>query len=306
MRIKITTFGQALRLLREERGLSYREVQERSGCSKQDVKNWEMGLSYPSGNQLTRLHKMCFHRLRFFLHLIPEHYRSAATQPDEPDEIGGSQEAERDLEATLPEPKTFGEALKRERVHEGLNQDELGELVGVVGQAVSQWETDGASPIHEHFVKLCDLFPDLKTGPQPDPRKIPKPDGGKGQQRDHLTIRGSDSKLPAPGLTISSSSAPSADSPPPAQAPRIYGSVTAIMSPAKPMLTPFERAGATYARTLHDRVAARSRLDEAERELEKARHTLEEAEKQVKIAHDHLLQVVATTMPAHESRKATP
>jgi transcriptional regulator with XRE-family HTH domain len=299
-RITINSFGMALRLLREERGMSYREVAERVGCSRSDIKAWEDGTSYPVGVHLARLHKMCFHRLKHFLHLIPSHFRTEEITAErlsvEPAPV--IKEPERDIEEPLPAPRSFGEALKRARVHEGLSQEELGDMLGVVGQAVSEWETDGNTPVREHYEKLVDLFPALKDGPTPDYRDIPKPDGGRGQTRDHVTLRGADTQPPIP-----SASAPTPDSkPPPWPLKPTPSSITALVGSPQKALTPFEKAGAEYARALHNAKLASARLDAAEKALREAQAGIEDANQAVKIAHDRLLEVVATTMPPHASR----
>lgn len=76
--------------------------------------------------------------------------------------------------------ETFGEALSRARLAEGLAREELGDLLGVTGGAVRHWERGDNNPIMVHHQALLDLFPVLvDCVPPPDgmPQQIAKPAG---------------------------------------------------------------------------------------------------------------------------------
>lgn len=75
--------------------------------------------------------------------------------------------------------ETFRAALFGLRTREGLSQAQLGELVGVSGQAVLAWEAGMAVPVAEHYRALLDLLPGLSNAPEPPVRNIPKPEGNR-------------------------------------------------------------------------------------------------------------------------------
>lgn len=77
----------------------------------------------------------------------------------------------------------FGLTLREEREAEGMDQEELGALLGVTGQAVSQWELEAATPVRENYEALVLLFPRLREAPEPDWKDIAIPDGGRGVSR---------------------------------------------------------------------------------------------------------------------------
>jgi transcriptional regulator with XRE-family HTH domain len=81
----------------------------------------------------------------------------------------------------LPEPKTFPESLRQERVRAGLTQDELGELLDVTGPAISQWEIGNITPVEESWERLKSVFPNLI--PPPDRKNMSTPVGPKGMTR---------------------------------------------------------------------------------------------------------------------------
>jgi transcriptional regulator with XRE-family HTH domain len=74
-------------------------------------------------------------------------------------------------------PETFAEALRRLREADGLDRGAVAGLLDVTQQAVEHWEYGNNAPIREHYVKLLDLFPELRLAPEPDTKDIPKPPG---------------------------------------------------------------------------------------------------------------------------------
>ena len=54
--------------------------------------------------------------------------------------------------------KTLNENLRELRVARGINQSELGQLLGVTKQCVSNWENDNVLPSIEMLVKIADYF----------------------------------------------------------------------------------------------------------------------------------------------------
>lgn len=174
---KLTTFGQALRHERERLGLTYRDLSVRCGADRDTVKSWENDETVPDRLELKKLFGS-MSVLRHFVHLLPtqEMQQNAHTDLARAGFDKVPQLFPVVSEVPPPPPSTFGEALRRARIHEGLDQDELAELLRVTGQAVSAWETGKNVPIRDHYEPLCELFPALRNGPQPTLiRDIEKP-----------------------------------------------------------------------------------------------------------------------------------
>ena len=179
------TFGEALKRVRMDYGYSHAKVAVLIGKSKDVIKEWENGESFPVGRDIARL-KGNMPKIQPWMSLIPrmpkrlgeltdiqiDQVVDALVPPEPPPEL-----------PTHPAPKTFGAWLAMERLSEGVDQEELGELLGVTGQAVSAWETEKAVPVKENYDRLLALFPALVRAPEPEWRDIPKPDGGAGIPR---------------------------------------------------------------------------------------------------------------------------
>ena len=54
--------------------------------------------------------------------------------------------------------ETFGQRFTRLRKQRGLTQEELGEKLGVSGQAVSKWESGKSDPSTTNLMALAKLF----------------------------------------------------------------------------------------------------------------------------------------------------
>ena len=166
------SFGEHLRRERMARRVSHFEVGERCGVDKQVVQQWELDRAEPSRYELQRLVEL-FPAITRFLPPGAGFYAEPANLQNGPPP-----------EAPEPEPpKTFGAALAQLRLAEGMTQDELAELLGVTGQAISHWEIDRNAPVLVHYRALLDLFPDLALAPEPPVQDIEKPNGGEGVER---------------------------------------------------------------------------------------------------------------------------
>lgn len=178
-------FGDALRAVRMHVGIDHAKLAQMVGRDKRVIKRWENGDDFPTGRDIGRL---CgsLPKVRPYLNLIPKDEKT--TVADQIAVVRLIQEAgprSTDEENAIfcpPPAKTFGEALARERLHQGLSQDEIGELVGVAQQTVSAWESEIVAPVKENYAKLLDLMPALKISPEPASRDIPKPPGNVGHQ----------------------------------------------------------------------------------------------------------------------------
>jgi len=175
------TFGDVLKREREAQGLSHHDVSCRVGVSKALVRAWEKGVNFPNRFEMKKLIGS-MRSLSHYIHLLPQETVAAVVN----DFRTAEEEFPKQLAAIVrdePPPKTFGEALRRVRLSEGFGQDEVGELVGVTGQAVSAWESGNSNPVKDHYDKLVRLFSDLCVAPKPDTRDIDKPDGGAGKEK---------------------------------------------------------------------------------------------------------------------------
>lgn len=180
-------FALRLRQEREKAGISLNEMARRCCTHWSDVEAWEDGRAVPTRLEFKRLigslRRMRFYPPDFTRAAAPPHpvtiaEVAAALDPDPPSVV----EPLPMPEAT-PAPRSFGEALRRERELEDVDQETVGGILGVTGQAVSSWETERVSPVKDHYTKLVQLFPRLAHAPEPDWRDIPPPDGGRGVPR---------------------------------------------------------------------------------------------------------------------------
>lgn len=128
------------------------------------------------------------------------------------------QEEEEARRPVLRGRQPFSDALRAVRTDAGLSQTELGEMLDVVGQAVSAWESGEYTPIAAHYAQLRELFPELQHAQEPDCRDITKPVPGP---------RGSP-RAPFSPLPPSPETPPPAPEPPPATPTQ----------PSPPMLPP--------------------------------------------------------------------
>lgn len=163
------TFGETLSRARLAANLKRGEVASLCGVTYKAVKMWERGENLPVGENYQKLVGM-FPSLGRFAQIgikmkakpavgVPAHVVSAA------------------MAAISQRSQTFPAALRKVREAEAISQDQLGELMGVGGRVISQWELGECRPIKMHYDRLCDLFPRLKEEPEPDWKDIPKPKG---------------------------------------------------------------------------------------------------------------------------------
>jgi transcriptional regulator with XRE-family HTH domain len=177
---RIKTWGEALMRCRVRRDFSHKDLADRLNVSKAQIKAWENNEGQPDALQLKKLYAS-ISWLRGFEGLLEQpHGLSVGARPPEPSAPPPTP-AERasiaEIEAPEAPPKSFGEALRRQRLKEGLDQDDLGELVGVSGPIISNWELGKHYMVRENFDKLCTLMPELRAAPMPFARSIAKPVG---------------------------------------------------------------------------------------------------------------------------------
>lgn len=157
-----TPFAIALQRERQRHHASRYEVADACGCSQRDVERWERGEAVPSVQQFKRL--------------VGKYRRLAATPPNystgterttlaekaladiQRDALQTKEEPEK-----LPEPVSFGSGLKRIRLENKVSAATLGEIVGLVGTAIANWEADRNAPSQANLEKLYSALPELKA-----------------------------------------------------------------------------------------------------------------------------------------------
>lgn len=224
-------FHEALGLAMRQKSYSAHELSRGISVPKARVEAWMAGTETPTRQEFGRV---CVHlpKMRPWkpaftpakahvavtrVEVVPASAPPGAHGPGDygADSFGGSDFPETRVVVDPPAPRersaTFGEALRKMREDEEISQEELGAMVGVTGQAVSQWETGEADPVRDNYKELIGLFPELLGEPEPAWRPIPKPTGGAGAQRPERVT-----KAPDPPKE-----APPAPEPPPAAPPPV-------------------------------------------------------------------------------------
>ena len=127
--------GEALRALREFRGLSIGETSRRSDVAKATLQHWEAGRNLPLGASLARV-----------LDALEADGRLRARLLDAAD----PRYARLALEHTpLGAPVDVGMVLRTMRSRRGTTQAELARAVGVTQSALAKWESGGTAPSKE-------------------------------------------------------------------------------------------------------------------------------------------------------------
>jgi transcriptional regulator with XRE-family HTH domain len=300
-------FHEALDRLRVRRGLSYGELADRTGVSKRDMMAFRKGAGIPTPRQFCRLRNVVFRELAPYREDLEVQWDRAGADATETghDVLDGA--AMRDAEVALEDAHvtvtptaedaaTFGEALRRARVVEGMSQDELGQLLGVTGQAVAHWESERNAPVRDSYSKLLDLFPVLARCPAPPTQDIAVPDGGRGGAR----ADGGGGEQPAARFELPRlATGTQIDARPPGvPLTNPHGAIMAALQPKSlmvahkpdaPMLD-LEQAGAAYALALVEVARERFKVDAAERQREAAEAAVVEAKAREGRALDALLQ----------------
>ena len=182
-KLSLGVFGAALQAARTKRGYSLANLAKGLGkVSQETIRAWEAGYTAPGKVELRQLLMMAPELKRFETHLRSGNYICEHV----PDNYPPPQDVEVPQPWEFPDepkPRTFGEALRRERTKASLTHEQLGELVGVTGTAVGWWESASNNPVRENYEQLLSLFPALQDAPEPDWRDIPTPTGPLGQQR---------------------------------------------------------------------------------------------------------------------------
>lgn len=302
MTIQRVPFPEALMRERARLQLSRREVADQCGVAQGVVKRWERGEAIPSTQQFKRLVGMM---VRLAPHAPDWGWAGAAVVDgrmlQQREEMAASLKELREshVEPPRPPPQSFGDGLRRVREDNEITQDELGELLGVSGAAVSAWETDTNCPVQPNLDKLCEVMPELRAGfecgaikrPASQDRPVPVGSNGRppGQYPRASTI---DTAL---AMAIESSEDERARPPaprPPRHDPPVPPEPPPIPAPLAPQLPLIELANA-YAHARVNTLVARRTFEAVQLELQRAQKALDEAEAREKEAHGMLDLAVA-------------
>lgn len=326
--MNLKSFGQALKKIRTERGMSHKDVADRVGVKRSTIKEWEEDKVTPSNLHLKKLYGT-FSNLRFFTMLLSNFdkerlinkaetilkaHKGVGDMPADiwfPPIAGRTEELPDEL-LHMPRPKTFGENLRRQRLLEGLDLEDVATLLKVTPQAVGSWELDRSNPVMANYVALRDIFPKLADAPAPESLDKPKPDGGKGvtknlgnlnsagprQVSDPITPRGKMLLRAVPtafdgpfGVTFEES--PITDAPPRTQKEEEPAVEAPPPQPTAPKThaDQLAEAGAEYAR--YQAAMQRDKLCvlTLEVELAQAKKVLAESEELTKLAHDKIIEL---------------
>lgn len=208
------SFGLHLRRAREQARLTFNDVANRCGVSKETARRWEADELLPTRQELKRI---CGSIRQMKHHLDAWQKAARVDQGDWDGIVEGAIDSLREPETEELEtfgapgpdlasepPRTFGEALARLRLREGMTQEELAELMGVARSAVSHWEGNNAVPVLDHYERLCDLLPELRIAPEPPTRDTDKPVGNPGgDDQDETKEESMSQRLPNPVLAAS-------------------------------------------------------------------------------------------------------
>lgn len=164
------------------------------GVAEEVVKRWERGDAIPAKDQFRRL----IARLPRLTPYPPSTMSLAG------DIVTGNLDARAEevridiakladsgqlVEPPKPPRQEFGDGLKRVREENEISQAELGELLGLGGNAVGAWESEVNCPVIPNLSKLLEVLPELKAGIETGAIKRPPsldkdvPNGGRGFPR---------------------------------------------------------------------------------------------------------------------------
>lgn len=169
-------FAKALIKERGTYGASRHQVADHCGVSVGKVEEWEKGTAVPDVATFKRLCGM-FRRLN----ASPPNWTTAriATIGDRVAQQQALKIEPKPESKPAPivvssaEPEKFGRALQRIRKANGISTQQLGELIGVGGTAVCNWESCANFPATITVEKLYEVLPELKR--EIDTGKVERP-----------------------------------------------------------------------------------------------------------------------------------
>jgi transcriptional regulator with XRE-family HTH domain len=275
----LSVFATALLQERAKFRATRHTVASQCGVQYAQVEAWEKGESVPDVQTFKRLVGM-FRRL-------------AATPPNWGDGARATLadkaaiDIQRDVQKIkepeiVPPPESFGSGLKRIRMANRMSLADLGEVVGLGGTSISNWESDRNAPYAYNLGKLYEVLPELKTAI--DVGSVKPPISGTGSNARPV-------EAAAPQLTLVKAEPANASNVPEA----------APAKPIEPEAKPAEEPASVAVRTiLKPSIAeaatsyglSRAAMIVSQRRLEELRGKLAEAQLEYdrsKAAHDQAL-----------------
>ncbi len=168
------SWGLTLKREREAAGRTVASCCDGVSVKQNRWRAFEEGSELPSKPEY---HRMCLQLRRMRLFPPPAYADKVKRDDPNPAEDPIPPAPPLPLPPMQAAPKTWGEALRRERELEKMSQDEIAKLVGVTQTTVSAWEQNHTVPVRENYERLCQLFPRLRELAEPGSRDIDKPSG---------------------------------------------------------------------------------------------------------------------------------
>lgn len=159
------TFGTALRLCREKRGFTLRDVAENINVPIADVALWEDDKGFPAHIKCVRLIGM-MPQLRHYKLLIPKLLQD---KPDEEERAEARPQPITPAPTPTGPPKDFKEALiQLRRSSKTLTWMKIGDKAGLSGGAIASFVSGRADAMSPNtYNALIAAFPQLKDAPPP-------------------------------------------------------------------------------------------------------------------------------------------
>lgn len=176
--LKVTTWPEALRYCRVERGFSFAELREKIKSPPDVIKGWEYGTGEPDRGKLRLLYQ-ALPKLRNYAQLLPETLKhepskeptGEATAPEVAAEVIKAQGAEMERPSRIPDPasyKSFAEALTAMIKLEGMTHKEFAEAALSSQTTISRYCRDSeAGMTRGAYDRIVALLPDLARAPKP-------------------------------------------------------------------------------------------------------------------------------------------
>lgn len=161
------TFGTALRMCREKRGFTVRDVAENINVPLADVLLWEDDKAFPSHIKTVRLIGM-MPQMRHYKLLIPKISQDKADKSEPEQQATEPQPQSPPPAAPAGPPKDFREALVQLKHSSRQPWMKLGETAGLSGSGIGMYvsgKRDVMSP--SSYNALCAAYPQLKDAPPP-------------------------------------------------------------------------------------------------------------------------------------------
>jgi transcriptional regulator with XRE-family HTH domain len=295
-------FGELVQRARVGLELTHHDLGDRCGVPQSTVKAWEAGEEVPRGREWARI-KGVLRNLRaaglVWQAALRVGHDQLTTEAEEQEAIEADEAIEDEQawvnplsEALGEDPRTsasspevpplqdprkqttFGAALRIARLNIGITQDELGQLLDVVGTTISAWETGSNTPVLDNWTKLVNALPELRDCTPPGVQNIRQPGRPSGPFYPRAQTN--------PGNML----ATIVDRPPEIPRPLV------TPAPSGAAAEEIAAAGVAYANALVEQRKAQTGIERAKAELAIAHARLAQADNQIKMAQATLIRLV--------------